>query len=741
MSSVIGNVGGGFTGFGATPAAIGSDLRITLTSDDTQPYALGVTSLTPRSIDLIAPPATFTIAGGGFVEKGFGAPVVNFLLGGLVLGQARSTALTGSTLTVPFPTNATSLIGPLPGLAAGAVQVQVYNQTGPSSYALVGTVTLTVADTRSCAACVTSITPNPIDLASAPASFTIAGQGFADNGFKLPVANFLLGGVVLGQARATALTGLTGSTLTVPFPSNGTSLIGPLPGLVVAVVQVQVYNQTGASNYALIGGAPLTVNDTRQCAFCVKELTPRSIDLIAPPAIFTVLGGGFVDKGFGPPVVNFTRAGVLVGQARANSLTGRTTLTVPFPTEVTSLKGPLPGLSVGGPVLVQVYNQMGPTSYVLVGSTPLIIHDSGPPAQVTRITPNSFDLANPLPTAFTIAGERLTDTGFGAPVVNLSRGGVLLGQARASSLVGSTTLTVPFPTNATSLKGPLPGILGGGAVLVQVYNQTGPSSYLLIGSITLSVTDSRTPQVTGITPSSMDLTTRPATFTIEGERFADNGFGRPVVNFLRNGALLGQARATSLVGSTTLTVPFPTNATSLSGPVPGVSAGTVLVQVYNQTGPGSYLLIGSLKLAVTDSRPPQVRFLNSNKVLICNPDCQPFTAQLTAQEGYTWLSFSGVHSDYQAVTTPTLSNSRVLAIGFGVTLSFPGTLPLARGQRYALVGTLDASNNLVLALVNEGPLGTATAEEMSVTEATLSGQRTSHGIIYFAPAEAAPARR
>src|SRR5262245_38466930 len=130
--------------------------------------------------------------------------------------------------------------------------------------------------------------------------------------------------------------------------------------------------------------------------------------------------------------------------------------------------------------------------------------------------------------------------------------------------------------------------------------------------------------------------------------------------------------------------------------------------------------------------------------LICNPGCQPFVAQLTTPEGYTWLSVSavsGAHSDYQPVWIPTLSNSRVLAIGFGTTLNFPGTFAIARGQRYALVETLDASNNVVLVLIKEGPLGTADAGELSVTEATLSGQQTSDGTIYFAPGEAAPARR
>jgi len=538
--------------------------------------------------------------------------------------------------------------------------------------------------------------------------------------------------------------GLARSTmLSAPFPTDANSgLNGHLPtGLSAGAGFVQVYSQTGPGSDLLIGSIMLTVNDLQPCERCVKSLTPSSIDLLAPPATFTIDGSGFVDKGFGPPVVKFTRVGVLLGQARANSLIGSTTLIVPIPTDATSLTGALPGLSAGGAVLVQVYNQTGPTSYRLVGSAALTVQDSRPPAAVTSIAPESFDLANPLPATFTIAGQRFSDSGFGAPVVNLTRGGVLLGQARASSLMGSTALTVPLPTNATSLKGTLPGVLGGGAVLVQVYNQTGPSSYVLVGSITLSVTDSRPLQVTDITPSSIDLTTPPATFKIEGQRFADNGFGRPVVNFMRNGALLGQARATLLVGSTTLTVPFPTNAISLSGAASGLSAGTVVVQVYNQTGPGSYLLIGSLSLTVADSRPAQVRFLNNDRLLICNPGCQPFVAQLTTPEGYTWLSFSGAQSDYQPVWIPTLSNSRVLAIGFGTTLNFPGTFAIARGQRYALVETLGASNNVVLVLIKEGPLGTADAEELSVTEATLSGQQTSDGTIYFAPGEAAPARR
>ena len=76
---------------------------------------------------------------------------------------------------------------------------------------------------------------------------------------------------------------------------------------------------------------------------------------------------------------------------------------------------------------------------------------------MTSVTPNPIDLANP-PTTFTLAGQRFAETGFGLPVANFTRNGVLLGQARASAIGGSTSFTEPFPTNATSTIGPLPGL-------------------------------------------------------------------------------------------------------------------------------------------------------------------------------------------------------------------------------------------------------------------------------------------
>src|SRR5438552_181677 len=194
--------------------------------------------------------------------------------------------------------------------------------------------------------------------------------------------------MLLLHARPTALTAIT--SLTPPLPTT-LSLHDALPIFVdPGAVTVQVYNQTGPNTYLLVGSVPLTVEDKRPCALCVTGITPNSIDLASPPATFSIAGQGFESNGFGLPVVNFTRAGVLLGQARATALTDSTSLTVPFPTNATSLVGPLPGLSAG-PVSVQVYNQTGPNTYSLVGSIPLTVADNRPPPAVTGITTDRLD--------------------------------------------------------------------------------------------------------------------------------------------------------------------------------------------------------------------------------------------------------------------------------------------------------------------------------------------------------------
>jgi subtilisin family serine protease len=221
--------------------------------------AAEVNSITPSTIDLFAPPPSFTIGGNGFSNLGFGLPVANFYSGGTLLAQARATSGSSTSLTVPYPTNATSISGSLPGLSTGTITVQVYNQTGSGSWSLVGSTSLTVNDSTPPPS-VSSITPNTIDLASPPASFTIAGNGFKNLGFGLPVANFYSGGTLVAQARATSG---SSTSLTIPYPTNATSLFGSLPGLSAGTITVQVYIQTGSYGWSLAGSTSLSVNDSR----------------------------------------------------------------------------------------------------------------------------------------------------------------------------------------------------------------------------------------------------------------------------------------------------------------------------------------------------------------------------------------------------------------------------------------------------------------------------------------------
>ena len=214
--------------------------------------------ITPNPMDLAAAPRTFTITGVGPANLGAGLPVVNFVSNEVLLGQARATGLVGTALTVPFPTDRTSLSGALPGLSAGSVTVSVYNQVpGGAGFDLVGSANLSVGDTR-CMTCAV-IAPSPVDRAVPPSSFTITGSGFADLGAGLPVVNFVAGGYLVGQARAIDLAG--GTTLTVPFPTDQTSLSGPLAGLSTGPVTVFVFNQVPSGGFNLVGGANLTVRN------------------------------------------------------------------------------------------------------------------------------------------------------------------------------------------------------------------------------------------------------------------------------------------------------------------------------------------------------------------------------------------------------------------------------------------------------------------------------------------------
>jgi hypothetical protein len=130
------------TSFTPTFSLIGS---ATLTITDTRPVA-SVTGINPNSVDLATPPATFTITGANFTNLGFGLPMVNFMRGSTLIAQARASALTSTTLTVPYPTQTTAITPNMPGLSAGPVQAQVWQQTSfTPTFSLIGSAALTVS--------------------------------------------------------------------------------------------------------------------------------------------------------------------------------------------------------------------------------------------------------------------------------------------------------------------------------------------------------------------------------------------------------------------------------------------------------------------------------------------------------------------------------------------------------------------------------------------------------------------
>src|SRR3989442_677976 len=296
----------------------------------------------------------------------------NFMRGTALLAQARATALTGgTTLTVPFPTPATAITPNLPGLSAGPVQAQVWQQTGSAP-----TFSLNVGTAHACtqtppAPGVTATTPNTIDVATPPASFTITGNGFANLGFGLPVVNFIF---FFNDTATTEIYTLSlHDALPISFPTPATAITPNLPGLSAGPVQAQVWQQTGsAPTFSLkVGRAPWGARvQTSPGAGSLKQ---RTIDVATPPASFTITGNGFANRGFGLPVVNFMRGTTLLAQARATALAGGTTLTVPFPTPATAITPNLPGLSAG-PVQAQVWQQTGSApTFSLIGSAALTV--------------------------------------------------------------------------------------------------------------------------------------------------------------------------------------------------------------------------------------------------------------------------------------------------------------------------------------------------------------------------------
>jgi hypothetical protein len=275
--------GGGCNGAGSCIFNVNVATTVTATFSNTSTTSTPtVNSITPSSINLATPPASFTIAGGSFANSGFGLPIVNFTRSGTVLGQARATALTGSTsLTVSFPTNATSLIGSLPGLSAGTVSVDVYNQTGPGTYSLPGSILLTVNSPSA-------------TLSATPSSVTAGGNLTTTwSGIVSPTAADWIGLYVPGAADSAFITWVYVSCSKLP---SGAFASGSCPFQIPASLAAGTYelrmfaNNTsqvrlGRSNSFTVQAAPPPIlSATPSSVTAGGNLTTTWSGIVSPTA-------------------------------------------------------------------------------------------------------------------------------------------------------------------------------------------------------------------------------------------------------------------------------------------------------------------------------------------------------------------------------------------------------------------------------------------------------------------------
>src|SRR5207302_1226328 len=194
------------------------------------------------------------------------------------LAQLRATALPGNTTLTVSCSSTLTVVG---------VQPQVYMQAGSGPYSLIGTLALTITDTRPVPGVpsVSAISPNAVDLASPPASFTITGNNLANLGVRLTARNYMSRANMLAQVRATTLNGTT--TLTVPFSTS----------LTVGAVLAQVYAHPGPPSFPPRRSSDLTITDTRPVPGVpsVSAISPNAVDLASPPASFTITGNNLAN--------------------------------------------------------------------------------------------------------------------------------------------------------------------------------------------------------------------------------------------------------------------------------------------------------------------------------------------------------------------------------------------------------------------------------------------------------------
>ena len=135
--------------------------------------------------------------------------------------------------------------------------------------------------------------------------------------------------------------------------------------------------------------------------------------------------------------------------------------------------------------------------------------------------PARIDLAIP-PATFSVTGDGFANLGFWAAdrELHTERGGLGPGAGdRDDADVADRAIPDERDIHRTG-----PARTLGQTVVAQVHLQTGPANYSVLGGTAITVTDTRpAPGVSGITPSTIELATRPGHVHHHGRRLREPG--------------------------------------------------------------------------------------------------------------------------------------------------------------------------------------------------------------------------
>lgn len=423
----------------------------------------------------------------------------------------------GSNRTTTF-VNSTQLTAQITAAdiaTAGTAQVSVFNPTPGGGTS--GNVSFTIIQPNPVPT-ITSLNPSTVGAGSAAFTLTITGTGFVSNSSVW----------WNGQARTSTFVNAT--TLTVQVPATDVATIG--------TAEIKVVNPTPGGGTSNTAALPIVANNPVPV---LNSLNPTTANVGGATFTLTVTGSNFVNGA----VVRWN------GANRPTNFTSATQLTAQIPaTDIAAV----------GTAQITVFNPTpgGGTS----GAQTFTVVQPNPTPTIATLTPGSVTAGS---AAFTLT---ITGTGF----VNTSSVW-WNGQARTSTFVNATTLTIQVPAA---------DVATAGTAEVKVVNPApgGGTSNAVLFAITQG---NPVPTLTALAPAQALVGSGAFTLTVTGTNFV-------------NGAVIrwnGSSRTTTFVNPTQLTATIPASDVAAVGtfpitvlnPTPGGGASNALTFTVNALNP------------------------------------------------------------------------------------------------------------------------------------------------------------